>query len=124
MAQILLVEDEFRLRENISELLELFEHQVVSAENGLEGLELIKSFKPDIIVCDIMMPVLNGLEFIKQLNLMYKNKSIPVIFISAKVNTEDINEGMRLGATDYIKKPFTINELIEKINNILSSTLS
>jgi DNA-binding response OmpR family regulator len=124
MAQILLVEDEFRLRENISELLELFEHQVVSAENGLEGLELIKSFKPDIIVCDIMMPVLNGLEFIKQLNLVYKNKSIPVIFISAKVNTEDISEGMRLGATDYIKKPFTINELIEKINNILSSTLS
>jgi DNA-binding response OmpR family regulator len=124
MAQILLVEDEFRLRENISELLELFEHQVVSAENGLEGLELIKSFKPDIIVCDIMMPVLNGLEFIKQLNLVYKNKSIPVIFISAKVNTEDISEGMRLGATDYIKKPFTINELTEKINNILSSTLS
>jgi DNA-binding response OmpR family regulator len=122
MANILLIEDEFRLRENISELLELFEHHVVTAENGLIGLEQVKISKPDIIVCDVMMPVLNGIEFIKQLNLIYEKSAIPLIFISAKVNPEDISEGLSLGALDYIKKPFTIHELTKKINQILNSS--
>lgn len=121
MAHILLIEDEFRLRENISELLELYNHQVTSKENGLEGLLILNTFKPDIIICDIMMPVLDGIKFITTIKSDLEKKSIPVIFISAKVDTEDIKQGLLLGAIDYIKKPFPINDLIKKINIALKS---
>lgn len=122
MAHILLIEDELRLRENISELLLLFDHQVTSAEDGLEGLKLLNTFTPDIILCDIMMPKLDGIGFLKELNADMTKKSIPVIFISAKVDTDVIKQGLLLGGVDYIKKPFPIKDLIAKINLALKLT--
>ena len=116
MARILLIEDEFWLRENISDLLELFNHQVTSAENGIEGLELLNIFRPDLILCDIMMPGLDGIGFLSKLSSDLVNKSIPLIFMSAKIDIETIKRGLILGAVDYIEKPFLINDLIAKIN--------
>ena len=119
MCSILLIEDEPRLRENISELLELHNHQVTVADNGFIGLNHLNLFTPDIILCDVMMPVLNGLDFLTELQKDEKRKNIPVILMSAKVDVEDLNAGLILGAVDYLKKPFKITDLVNKINKTL-----
>jgi len=120
LCSILLIEDEARLRENISELLELHDHQVTTADNGLAGLHHLDLFTPDIILCDVMMPVINGLDFLIRLKKDEQRKSIPVILLSAKVDSEDVEAGLFLGADDFLKKPFKISELVDKINKILS----
>lgn len=119
MLHVLLIEDELRLRENLSELLEIHNFEVTIAENGLNGLEKLNLITPNIILCDIMMPVLNGYQFLEELNKKEQKKNIPVILISAKIEPEDINLGLALGAVDYLRKPFKISDLVDKINNVL-----
>ena len=112
MTKILLVEDNDEIRENSREILELADYNVVTAANGKEGYEMAIKETPDLIICDIMMPVLDGYGL---LHLIHKNenlKSIPFIFLTAKTERGDFRKGMEMGADDYITKPFTDIELL------------
>lgn len=120
MTKILLIEDDLVLRENTAELLELSDYEVITGKNGKEGISLIKTHLPDIVICDIMMPVLDGYGVLKALSEDEKTKYIPFIFLSAKIKRSDIRKGMNLGADDYISKPFTEEELIGAIESRLA----
>ncbi len=115
MPKILVIEDEENIRENICEFLELNEYSVVSASNGKEGLVLASEFKPDLIICDIMMPKLNGYQVKESLASNSETSIIPFIFLTAKTDLTDIREGMMRGADDYIVKPFLNEELLKSI---------
>ena len=120
MKKILLIEDDIILRENTAELLELSDYNVVTAPNGKVGLELAKSSLPNIIVCDIMMPELDGYGVLEGLSKSKETKHIPFIFLSAKTERKDVRKGMDLGADDYITKPFEEDELISAIESRLA----
>lgn len=120
MKNILLIEDDVILMENTSELLELSNYNVVTAPNGKIGLELAKTTLPDIIVCDIMMPELDGYGVLEGLSSSETTKHIPFIFLSAKTERKDVRKGMDLGADDYITKPFEEEELISAIESRLA----
>lgn len=119
MIKILLVEDNNEIRENTAEILELASYKVNTAANGKEGYESAVKEQPDLIVCDIMMPVLDGYGL---LHLITKNenlKSVPFIFLTAKTERGDLRKGMEMGADDYITKPFTDIELLNAIESRL-----
>lgn len=120
MTSILLIEDDMVLRENTAELLELSGYKVFTAANGKIGVTMAKKHIPDIIVCDIMMPELNGYDTLKTLSQSKTTKYIPFIFLSAKTEHHDIRKGMNLGADDYITKPFSEDELINAIESRLA----
>ncbi len=120
MTKVLLIEDDSVLRENIAELLELSDFEVLTAPNGKLGLKSININIPDIIVCDIMMPELDGYEVLSQVTKNTKTKHIPFIFLSAKTEHQDVRKGMNLGADDYITKPFTEDELVSAIKSRLA----
>ena len=120
MKKVLLIEDDSTLRENTAELLELEHYKVITAPNGMLGLELAKKEIPDIIVCDIMMPILDGYGVLEGLSKYKKTKYIPFIFLSAKTERQDVRKGMNLGADDYITKPFEEEELITAIESRLA----
>ncbi len=92
---------------------------VITAFSGPEGIEKAKSQKPDLILLDIMMPVMDGYEVCKILTNDEETKDIPIILVTAKVDSKDVAEGLRVGAFDYIKKPFDKIELIARINSAL-----
>lgn len=120
MTKVLLIEDDSVLRENIAELLELSDFEVLTAPNGKLGLKSININIPDIIVCDIMMPELDGYEVLSEVTKNTKTKHIPFIFLSAKTEHQDVRKGMNLGADDYITKPFTEDELVSAIKSRLA----
>lgn len=120
MKTVLLIEDDLVLRENTSELLELSNYNVLAASNGNAGVAIAKSNLPDIIVCDIMMPELDGYGVIQALSENENTKYIPFIFLSAKTERQDVRKGMDLGADDYITKPFNEEELISAIESRLA----
>ncbi len=120
MKKVLLIEDDATLRENIAELLELENFKVSTATNGLEGLDKAKKELPNVIVCDIMMPKLDGYGVLEGLSKSDKTKYIPFIFLSAKTERKDVRKGMNLGADDYITKPFEEEELITAIESRLA----
>lgn len=122
MKKVLLIEDDSTLRENTAELLELEDYHVLTASNGKEGLYKAKKELPDIIVCDIMMPKLDGYGVLEGLSKYKKTKFIPFIFLSAKTERQDVRKGMNLGADDYITKPFEETELISAIESRLAKT--
>src|SRR5579885_2769730 len=115
MKKILLIEDNDEIRENTAEILELSNYKVFTASNGKIGLELAFEHRPDIIVCDIMMPVLDGYGVLMSLQKNSDTQNIPFIFLSAKAERNDIRHGMQLGADDYITKPFEGSELLSAI---------
>ena len=123
MKKILLIEDDIVLRENTAELLELSEYDVMTAQNGKIGIEKVKNSTPDIIVCDIMMPELDGYGVLEQLSEDEMTRHIPFIFLSAKTERKDVRKGMDLGADDYITKPFTEDELISAIESRIAKAL-
>jgi len=120
MKTVLLIEDDPVLQENTAELLELSGYKVITASNGKTGVALAKKHQPDIIVCDIMMPVLDGYGAFKILSKSKLTKYIPFIFLSAKTERNDIRKGMNLGADDYITKPFSEDDLISAIESRLA----
>ncbi|OCQ95723.1 response regulator receiver protein [Nostoc sp. MBR 210] len=113
--KILVIEDEVQICSNIQQILGLSDFQTVSANNGIDGLRLAKSEKPDLICCDIMMPDLDGYGVLKALREDHETDSIPVILLTAKVERSDLRHGMELGADDYITKPFSPEELLKAI---------
>src|SRR5690554_2590981 len=119
MTKIVLIEDNHEMRENIVEMLELADYQVLSAENGKVGLDLVKKELPDIIVCDIMMLELDGYGVLYYLSKIPETRGIPFIFLTAKTERTDFRKGMNLGADDYITKPFEEMELLEAIESRL-----
>ncbi|MCM4173301.1 transcriptional regulator [Arenibacter sp. TNZ] len=117
MKTILLIEDDRALRENTEELLELSGYSVTSAPNGKIGIQMAKEKLPDIVVCDIMMPEVDGYGVLKDLSSDEKTKHIPFIFLSAKTEHKEIRKGMDLGADDYLTKPFEEEDLISAIES-------
>src|ERR1035437_2479888 len=117
MKTILLIEDNTDVRENTAEILELANYNVLQAENGKHGVELAQQNKPDLIICDIMMPVLDGYGVIHMLNKNAETASIPFIFLTAKTERSDFRKGMEMGADDYITKPFDDIELLRAVES-------
>jgi DNA-binding response OmpR family regulator len=115
MKTVLLIEDEDNLREFIADSLELFDFKVLKAATAIQGIELAHSGAPDIILCDISLPGMDGYGVLKTLHESPQTIAIPFIFLTARSERDDIRKGMALGADDYITKPFGIDELIESI---------
>ncbi|MEP6597448.1 MAG: response regulator [Ginsengibacter sp.] len=115
MKKILVIEDSLEVRENTAEIIELANYEVITAVNGKEGVEVALKEKPDLIVCDIMMPVLDGYGVYHSLSKHKETASIPFIFLTAKSEKADFRKGMEMGADDYIMKPFDGIELLTAI---------
>lgn len=115
MKKILLIEDNPEVRENTYEILSLANYNVVAAENGKIGVELAQKEKPDLIICDIMMPELDGYGVLHILSKNDQTANIPFIFLTAKTEKTDIRKGMNLGADDYLTKPFDDTDLLNAI---------
>lgn len=115
MKRILLIEDNQDVRENIAEILELAGYDVETAENGKRGVEKAVASDLDLIICDIMMPELDGYGVLHILNKNPKTSSVPFIFLTAKTEKSDFRKGMNLGADDYLTKPFEETDLLDAI---------
>ncbi len=113
--KILLIEDNNDVRENTQEILELSGYKVVCAANGKEGVALAQSEHPDLIICDIMMPELDGYGVLHLLGNSPETAGIPFIFLTAKAEKSDLRKGMLLGADDYLTKPFDDVELLQAV---------
>lgn len=122
MKKILVIEDNVSLLENTAELLELSNYHVFTAENGKQGIEVAIREKPDLILCDIMMPEVDGYGVLHVLNQHADLSRTPFIFLSAKSDRSDFRKGMDLGADDYITKPFTATELLNAIQRRLQKS--
>ncbi|KAA1247544.1 response regulator [Aquimarina sp. RZ0] len=120
MKTILLIEDDTALRENTAELLALSDYRVITSPNGKIGITKAKGEKPDIIVCDIMMPEVDGYGVLEALAQDTNTSQIPFIFLSAKTEHKEIRKGMNMGADDYLTKPFDEDELINAIESRLA----
>lgn len=114
--KILLIEDNLEMRENTTEILELADYNIVSASNGQEGVEMAAKELPDLIICDIMMPVLDGYGVLNALSKNDQTSSIPFIFLTAKAERTDQRKGMEMGADDYLTKPFDDLELLSAVS--------
>lgn len=115
MKKILLIEDNAEVRENTSEILSLANYEVLVAENGRVGVDMAQRQKPDLIICDIMMPELDGYGVLHILSKNEQTAAIPFIFLTAKTEKTDIRKGMNLGADDYLTKPFDDTDLLNAI---------
>jgi CRP-like cAMP-binding protein len=115
MKKILLIEDNPDVRENTAEILELANYEVLTAENGKIGVELAKKEIPHLIICDIMMPELDGYGVLHMLSKNPATSGIPFIFLTAKSEKDDFRKGMNLGADDYLTKPFDDLALLDAI---------
>ncbi|WP_405223985.1 response regulator [Dokdonia sp. Asnod1-B02] len=117
MKKVLLIEDDMALRENTAELLELSNYEVTTAPNGRIGIDLAIANPPQIVVCDIMMPEVDGYGVLEALSSNPSTSHIPFIFLSAKTEHKEIRKGMDMGADDYLTKPFEEEELISAIES-------
>lgn len=115
MNKLLVIEDNEMVRENLCEILELANYKVESAVNGKAGVQKALEYQPDLIICDVMMPELDGFGVLKVMNQNPKLNHIPLIFLTAKADKADLRKGMSLGAEDYITKPFDDTDLLETI---------
>lgn len=120
MKTVLLIEDDTSLRENTAEILELSGYEVKTAANGFLGIKAAQQFHPDIIVCDIMMPEVDGYGVLKALSEDSETMHIPFIYLSAKTEHKEIRKGMDMGADDYLTKPFEEEELLSAIESRLA----
>jgi len=119
MKKILLIEDNDDIRNNTAEILELSNYKVITAENGKVGVEKAIEHTPDLIICDIMMPVLDGYGVLHAIHKNEHLRNIPFIFLTAKTERSDFRKGMELGADDYITKPFSGTELMNAVDSRL-----
>jgi len=115
MKRILIIDDHDQIRENIAEILSLGGYETFTAENGKKGVEIALEQLPDLVVCDIMMPELDGFGVLHLLRKNASTEHIPFIFLTAKVERSDFRKGMEMGADDYITKPFDDIELLNAI---------
>ena len=116
---ILIIEDNDDIRESTAEILELADYHVITADNGKKGVDLAIKHLPDLILCDIMMPELDGYGVLYLLNKNPQTAAIPFIFLTAKAERLDMRKGMEMGADDYLTKPFDDMELLNAIESRL-----
>jgi len=119
LKKVLFIEDNDDIRNNTAEILELANYNVLTAENGKKGIEKALQEKPDLIICDIMMPVLDGYGVFHTLQKNPQTMNTPFIFLTAKTEKSDFRKGMELGADDYITKPFTGTDLLNAVESRL-----
>lgn len=115
MTKILVIEDEVSVRENLVDLLEASDYEVICAENGFLGAVWAFEHIPDLIVCDVMMPEVNGHEVLEALRQNPATATIPFIFLTAMADIKSIRKGIELGADDYLTKPFESLDLLKAI---------
>ena len=115
MPRILVIEDEPQMRRNILTILDMEGFNALGAENGRQGLEMIRSQQPDLILCDVMMPELDGYGVLKALRADPAIAEIPFVFLTAKGERGDFRAGMNLGADDYLTKPVVLGDLLKAI---------
>ncbi len=120
MSKILVIEDAHSLRRDILEMLSFEGFEVSGAENGLIGVETARQIKPDLIICDIMMPAMDGFGVLDTLRHDASTATIPFIFLTARTDRVDLRQGMELGADDYLTKPFTASELLASVQTRLT----
>ncbi|WP_273565724.1 response regulator [Maribacter halichondriae] len=123
MPTILLIEDDCTIRENTAEFLELEGYRTITAVNGKDGFDKIFRHIPDLIVCDLLMPEMGGLQLLAKLGNYKSLKTIPLIIYSAKNEKRDIKNSLELGAYDYIVKPSDLEDLLVSIRRCLQSKL-
>lgn len=116
--KIIVIEDEVNVRENIVTLLKEEGYAAYPAENGYDGIELIKNSDPDLVLCDIIMEGIDGYDVLK-ITRNIIDKPVPFIFLTAKVDSTDLRKGMELGADDYLFKPFKVRELLAAVKTRL-----
>lgn len=115
MKKILIIEDEPAIRANLEDILEMEGFQPLSAANGRDGLEITRRERPDLILCDVLMPELDGHEVLKELRREETTMRIPFVFLTAKGQQHDVRAGMNLGADDYLIKPVRVDDLLAAI---------
>jgi DNA-binding NarL/FixJ family response regulator len=116
MSTILLIEDHAPLRRNLEDMLALEGHYVLPAADGPAGLRLAREQRPDLILCDIMLPGMDGLEILAHLRADAATRAVPFIFLTAKGSPPEIRAGMNLGADDYLPKPVSRGDLLSSIH--------
>jgi DNA-binding response OmpR family regulator len=120
MKKILLVEDTESLAENMTDLLSNLGFEVKVAMNGQEALSVLSDYRPDLIITDVLMPVMDGLTLTNTIRRDIPNPAIPIIILSAKGTPDDIKAGLDAGADIYLKKPCSVEELINAIGTVLN----
>jgi CRP/FNR family transcriptional regulator, cyclic AMP receptor protein len=121
LTSILIIEDNTEILENLSEFLEMENYRVLIANNGSAGIEMATRFIPQLIICDVRMPIMDGYEVLHHLLDMVKTKHIPFIFSTAMSDTYYIKKGLELGADDYIVKPYELDNLLQRIRTWIDS---
>ena len=115
MQKILVIEDEAALRECILETLDCLGYEAVGAANGTIGINLAHQYKPDLIICDLLMPDMDGYSVLIGLRQMSETSNIKFIFLTSQIQESQVKQGLKLGANDYLTKPFTIARLREAL---------
>ncbi len=123
MKKILIIDDDRSLSGVLKDILDPKEYEILGAVNGAEGLKVVRRHNPDLVILDVVMPGLDGLQVKTELNTSEATASIPVIFLTGKGAVEDKVKGFMLGADDYVTKPFAIEELLARIGAILKRKL-
>src|SRR5687767_7729560 len=116
MATVLVIEDQAVVRENIATILQFEDFMVLKAADGKAGIELACNYLPDLILCDVNMPELDGYDVLRAVRNLPNTKQTPFIFLTGKGNKADMRKGMGLGADDYLTKPFTTQELLDAVH--------
>ena len=124
MAQILVIEDEQDIRSQLVKILDYEGFEVLEAEDGRKGINLAKSQLPELIICDISMPEIDGYDVLRELRRLPSTVAIPFIFLTARAGHQDFRKGMQSGADDYLTKPFDIDELLTVIHTRLQKRIS
>ncbi len=119
MKTILVIEDTHTMREEILKILQFEGYNVIGAEDGIEGVQLAQKYQPDLILCDVMMPGLDGYETIMTIRRDIGLETIPFVFLTARASKADMRHGMELGADDYLTKPFTAVQLLSTVRTRL-----
>ncbi|MEL6310458.1 MAG: response regulator, partial [Chloroflexota bacterium] len=122
MTKILVIEDSADIRDVIIDTLEFADYEVKAAINGKQGVAFAHDFMPELILCDVMMPELDGYGVLLELSQDAFLGRVPFIFLTAKATKEDMRRGMALGADDYLTKPFSVREFVARVKAILRRT--
>lgn len=120
MSKILVIEDDRDIRETLQEILEMGGYEVSSVSNGQKGIDEAKRFVPDLVLCDIIMPVVNGWQTVKLFRKIPGFENTPFIFLSALPIIPNYSKGMNKGADEYLTKPIVTNELLDVIGRFLA----